>query len=206
MVVFPDIRMVLFKQAHLKGIKEGKVDLAFRTWKKPTVKEGSIINTSIGQVRVVFIKKVTKEDIAEADAKRAGFSNLDGLLSSLSRDGDTFRIKVTFHQEDPRIKLRNNDLLSDDDFNEIVNKLKRLDRYSKQGNWTLSVCKVIQLNPKLRAVDLAKITGREKEWLKTNIRKLKNLGLTISHEVGYSLSPRGKVFLERLEEKTIKSK
>jgi ribosomal protein S19E (S16A) len=29
------------------------------------------------------------------------------------------------------------------------------------------------------------------------VRKLKALGLTISHEVGYEISPRGRAFLDR---------
>ena len=40
---------------------------------------------------------------------------------------------------------------------------------------------------------------KEKDWLKPNEPKLKNLGLTISHEVGYSLSPRGEMLLNYLE-------
>ena len=43
------------------------------------------------------------------------------------------------------------------------------------------------------------MTGFEKEWLKLNIRKLKNLGLTISHNVGYRLSPLGEHFIEELK-------
>lgn len=35
---------------------------------------------------------------------------------------------------------------------------------------------------------------------KRNVRKLKSLGLTESLEVGYRLSPRGKLFLDRLED------
>lgn len=47
----------------------------------------------------------------------------------------------------------------------------------------------------MKSADLAVITKKEKEWLKLNVRKLKGLGLTISHEPGYSLSPRGEVYL-----------
>ena len=45
----------------------------------------------------------------------------------------------------------------------------------------------------LPAGDLAKKADAEKEWLKINVRKLKNLGLTISHQPGYELSPRLRV-------------
>lgn len=46
-------------------------------------------------------------------------------------------------------------------------------------------------HPNLYAIGIAKLTDFEKEWLKLNIRKLKNFGLTISNNVGYELSPLG---------------
>ena len=58
---------------------------------------------------------------------------------------------------------------------------------------------VIKEHPMMPAAQLAYETGFEKDWLKTNVRKLKNLGLTISHQPGYTLSPRGLVVLERLQ-------
>ena len=39
--------------------------------------------------------------------------------------------------------------------------------------------------------------GRERLAFKADVRKLKNLGLTLSHEVGYSLSPRGQAYLDQ---------
>lgn len=38
--------------------------------------------------------------------------------------------------------------------------------------------------------------GRERPALKTDIRKLKALGLTLGLEGGYELSPRGRAFLD----------
>ena len=34
--------------------------------------------------------------------------------------------------------------------------------------------------------------------MKVDIRKLKSLGLTISHDVGYELAPRGQAYLDSL--------
>ena len=47
----------------------------------------------------------------------------------------------------------------------------------------------------MRAGDLADELGRERLPFKTDVRKLKNLGLTISLDVGYRLSPRGEAYL-----------
>jgi Mn-dependent DtxR family transcriptional regulator len=53
-------------------------------------------------------------------------------------------------------------------------------------------------NPHVRAQDLADGLGMEKAVFKNDVRKLKELGLTISHSPGYELSPRGKAVLSRL--------
>lgn len=86
--------------------------------------------------------------------------------------------------------------MSEKDLASLKLKLDRLDSHSKQGSWTLKVLLLIKDNPKVRAADLAKKMNHEKNALKINIRKLKNLGLTISHDVGYTISPLGERLIE----------
>ena len=57
---------------------------------------------------------------------------------------------------------------------------------------------LIAERPFVRAPDLAAAMGRETLPFKEDLRKLKALGLTISHSPGYELSPRGRAQLERL--------
>lgn len=191
---------MLFKQIHLTGIRSGEISLAFRKWKRPSVKKGSLLKTAVGQIEIVDIAKVKSENITREDAASAGFQRLEDLVDILNAtgEGDIYKINVRYHSPDPRIELRRQTELSDEEFDHLSLRLKRLDKYSKQGDWTLNILKVILNNPKLRAADLAAKTGKEKEWLKLNVRKLKNLGLTISHNPGYTISPLGKVFLDRL--------
>jgi len=47
--------------------------------------------------------------------------------------------------------------------------------------------------------DLAASLGRETLPFKRDVRRLKELGLTHSLEVGYRLSPRGRAYLDRAE-------
>lgn len=192
---------MLFKQAFLDGIKTGKVNLAFRKWKKLAVKEGSQIKTGIGLVEVGKIVIVKENQIKDVDAKKAGFDNAKQLIKSLSsiEIGDIYKIQVRYYSPDPRIKLREQTKLTDNELLILKQKLNQLDRRSKQGYWTENILTAIEENPKLRAVELAKLTGKEKVWLKLNIRKLKNLGLTISYHPGYTLSELGKVYLRSLE-------
>lgn len=191
---------MLFKEVHLQGIRSGTVSLAFRNWEKATVNKGSLLKTSIGLVEVVNIKPIDQNKITRAHAVKAGYENKDLLLKSLRQNtaAKIYKIALRYYSEDPRIKLREQTELSGEKLEELKGKLSRLDQYSSEGSWTKKVLLAIKRYPHKRAVELAEITGYKKEWLKLNIRKLKNLGLTISHEVGYELSPLGKALLQKL--------
>ena len=56
----------------------------------------------------------------------------------------------------------------------------------------------IRDNPRVVSKELATLRGVELLPMKADIRKLKALGLTISHDVGYELSPRGAAYLDHL--------
>ncbi|WP_149240502.1 hypothetical protein [Dyadobacter sp. 32] len=188
---------MLFKQKDLEGIKAGNITLSFRNWKKLSVNVGSEIKTTVGVVKIGSIREVKLEDITDEEAKAAGFASaksLTGLLAS-QKEGKIYKIAVTYLQEDPRIELREQNVITEEEFNEIRKALENLDKFSKVGKWTIKTLQAIRENPKMKSADLAVITKKEKEWLKLNVRKLKGLGLTISHEPGYSLSPRGEVYL-----------
>lgn len=191
---------MLFKEIHLNGIKSGRITLAFRRWQKAAVKIGSLLHTSIGLVEIRTIEIVNEKDITNKEALDAGFTDKKQLLKSLSRNnrGTIFKIAVGYHSADPRIKLREQTELSEQQFVDLKKKLDRLDNYSKKGDWVEIILTTIKDNPNLHAAGIAKLTGFEKEWLKLNIRKLKNLGLTISHNLGYKLSPFGNQLLKKL--------
>jgi hypothetical protein len=194
---------MLFKKIHLNGIKKGVITLAFRKWQKPAVKAGTLMHTAIGLVAIKSITTVLESDITELDATNAGFDSKENLLQSFPKNsnGIIYRMEVCYHSEDPRIDLRERTSLTEQEFNDVLKKLQSLDKHSRKGDWTRKVLLTIKNNPNLHAIGIARLTGFEKEWLKLNIRKLKNLGLTISHSVGYELSPKGKVIIQKLEHK-----
>jgi hypothetical protein len=107
-------------------------------------------------------------------------------------------VRVRFAGTDPRIALRNTDDLSDADVAELTTRLDRLDRASTHGPWTRQMLRMIAEQPHVRAPDLAASVGRQTAPFKNDVRKLKALGLTISHSPGYELSPRGWALLDRL--------
>lgn len=194
---------MLLKNTLLEAIRDGQVDLVFRSWKRPTVKTGGTLKTVVGVLQIEEVKEVTSRQITTADALRAGYSSRAELLKELSqREGTYFRITVRYGGADPRLALRESDDLTPYELEQIAEKLARLDRASQQGAWTHTVLAAINRHPNLIATKLSNIVGFERDWLKTNIRKLKNLGLTISkrYQAGYEISPRGKKVLAFLDE------
>lgn len=190
---------MLFKLEQLNGIKTGKIAYAYWKWLKLSVNTGSIINTAVGQIKIGEINIVSEEDINDQDAVESGYTNKQDLLKSFFRKsiGSIYKIAVSYHSEDPRIELRNEIELTDSEFEDLKNKLARFDKFSNHGPWTKTVLLAIQNNPNLHAIGIAKLNGFEKDWLKINIRKIKNLGLTIIHLVGYELSTRGMEFVNK---------
>lgn len=185
------------KVAH--GVRDGSVTLAFRRWKRQDVKPGTTFRTVAGVVRVEAVEVVDAAAITDAEAVLAGHPDADRLRSRLAPDETlaTYRVVLSWVGEDPRIALREDDRLTDEDVAAIDARLERLDRASSHGPWTMATLALVARRPHVRAPDLAEEVGRERDPFKIDVRKLKNLGLTRSFDVGYDLSPRGAAYLAR---------
>lgn len=193
---------MLIKKDILNQIETGKISLVFRRWKRPTVKSGGTLRTAIGVLSIDDVSSISSDDITETEAHQAGFANRAELLDELNqRDGTVYRIKLRYQGQDPRELLREKSDLTDNELAAIKKKLHQLDQRRSSGAWTEAVLQEIRKNPGLKAADLARLLGLEKEWLKRNVRKLKELGLTESLSPGYRISPRGKTVLGFLDRK-----
>lgn len=194
---------MLIKRAVLDRVVAGEIDVIFRRWRKPTVKTGGQLRTSVGMLDIVAVERIAESRVAVMDAQRAGYDSRAALLRDLASraEGGIYRIEVRLGGEDPRIALRNSADLSDHDVADLVARLGRLDTASKTGPWTTQYLCLLDANPEVRAQDLADGVGVDKPTFKNNVRKLKGLGLTISHSPGYELSPRGRALLATLEER-----
>ena len=191
---------MLLKRSTLKGVAEGHITLAFRRWRRPAVKAGGTLLTSVGQLAIDSVEEVAREELSDTDAVAAGFADRDELLAVLDRKetGDIYRVALRLVGPDPRIVLREQ-LPDQDEMEEIAARLERWDRASPVGAWTVQALSIIEELPGVRAGDLATELDMEVPRFKTNVRKLKGLGLTESLEIGYRLSPRGHAVLESIE-------
>lgn len=183
---------MLIKKSVLQGIASGDIDLAFRCWKRPTVKQGGTLRTAIGVLAIESIEVTTRQKITDEDSRRAGYASRSELLEGLSgREGTVFRISLCLSGEDPRAALAQQQ--------PTLEELVALDRRLRRLKWAIDVLRLIQRWPRRRAPDLADEFGLPTDRFKPRVRRLKEFGLTKSLKVGYELSPRGRCVLEHLE-------
>jgi hypothetical protein len=188
---------VRIRPVELEWIRAGTVDLAFRRWDRPRVVVGTRMRTAVGLVEVTSVAPVDEAALTEDDARRAGAASLDALRRGLAArpDRPVFRVGLRWAGEDPRIGLRRRPP-TDDELAAIRARLDRLDAASAAGPWTRPTLAIIDRSPEVRAPDLAAALGRDTAAFKRDVRKLKELGLTESLDIGYRLSPRGEAVVD----------
>lgn len=149
-------------------------------------------------VHVEDVRLITGE-ISREDAFGAGYASVEALMRDLKgpQDAAIYRLSLRRSaQSDPRAVLAEASALGPGEVDELRGKLARLDR-AHGAAWTLATLRTIQAQPGRRAGDLAPELGwDELREFKLHVRKLKNLGLTLSLPVGYELSPRGVALLK----------
>jgi hypothetical protein len=181
------------------ALADGSVTVAFRRWRRPSVKAGGTLKFPRGVLAIDAVQEVDEHDITPGDARAAGAESRAALLDALARrPGTLYRVDFHFAGEDPRVALRERAVLATDELDAVVVRLARFDTRSTHGPWTLAVLEAIDAEPGRRAPELAEGFGRETAPFKTDVRKLKELGLTESLPVGYRISPRGATVLAEL--------
>ncbi|MGH3452066.1 MAG: hypothetical protein ACRDQW_15375 [Haloechinothrix sp.] len=161
---------------------------------------GGAHRTAVGVIAIDAVDIVRLRDITAAEARRAGWATRAELLEFLRKksEGKVYRIGLHYAGPDGRAALLEQTDLTPDELADIVHGLSEMDRRSKRAPWTREYLELIEARPAELALDLARSVGRERLPFKTDIRRLKELGLTESLRVGYRLSPRGKVVLDAL--------
>jgi hypothetical protein len=190
---------VLLNRDTAEGIANGDITLVLRRWDAPRAKAGGTQRTVAGTIRI--------DDIAEhpggyrvtaAQAHAAGYPDAKSAQKELDRRPakHTYVITVSYLAPDERPGLAADDRLSDVDADALAARLARWDA-AAEIPWTREYLEMIGANEAVRAPDLAARVGLDVPRFKRRVRQLKGLGLTISLDLGYRLSPRGEAFLRR---------
>ncbi|MFD9829319.1 ASCH domain-containing protein [Tsukamurella tyrosinosolvens] len=202
---------MLIPKAVAEGVRDGRITTQYRRWDTPRVKVGGTQLTAAGLLRFTRVTRVPDvERISDRAARAAGVKDAAALRKLLTpRDPDAprrersarggehvYRVHLEWAGEDPRLALRE-ELPDDAELAAIARRLARLDA-RETGPWTRDILAWIRDHPHIVSKELAAERGVELLPMKADIRKLKGMGLTISHEVGYELSPRGAAYLDWL--------
>ena len=188
---------MLFEQRFWPGIADGSITLTFRRWRTPRAAAGRRHRVAGGgMIEIDAVTVVSPDSITDADARAAGYPGVGALSDNLRGAEELPLYRVEFHHAgaDPRTALAAGEQMDAEQRAELDRRLARLDAASTHGPWTAAILDVIAAKPGVRAGDLAAALGRERDPFKADVRKLKNLGLTLSLEVGYRLSPRGAAY------------
>ena len=180
------------------GIGDGSITVTFRSWQRPQAKVGGRYRIGGMLIEADAVDQVRIDSITSDDAVRAGAADLASLLARLgSIEPDRLVWRVLFHHVgiDDRIERRQVADLEPDEIQAIVARLARLDRGAP---WTRRTLQLIATYPGVVSTTLARHTGQERPVFKLNVRKLKEMGLTESLDIGYRLSPRGEAVLRHL--------
>jgi hypothetical protein len=188
---------VLLNRATAEGIADGTITLVLRRWDVPRAKTGGTQRTPVGTIRVDAVtERPGGYRVTSAQAIAAGYPNARAAQAELDRRpaGHTYLIAVSFIAPDERPALAADDALTDADVAAITARLDRWDAVATP--WTRDYLTMIGDNEAVRAPDLAARVGLDVPRFKRRVRQLKGLGLTISLDVGYRLSPRGRAYLQ----------
>ena len=187
---------MLFRQADLAAIAAGEITVAFRRWKRPMARAGGTQQTPAGVLAFDAVERV--DDVTDADARRAGLRRRRrGAGAAARARRRPVPDPLPRRRAGPADRAaRRRRPLDRSERAAIAARLARLDRASRHGPWTEATLRAIADAPG-RARGRSRRSGSAASALKfkTDVRKLKALGLTESLEVGYRLSPRGRAYL-----------
>lgn len=193
---------MLFTADAWPGIADGSITLTFRTWQRAQAKAGGRYRVAGMLIEAVDVRQVPAGAITPEDAARSGASDLAALLTRLgSPTADTlvWRVEFRYVGADDRIERREQGDLTPEEVDDLRARLDRMDHRASGRPWTRGTLALIAKYPGVVSTALARRAGYERQDFKVNVRKLKELGLTESLDVGYRLSPRGEALLRALQ-------
>ena len=189
---------MLLNRDTAEGIANGSITLVLRRWDAPRAKAGGTQRTMAGTIRIVDVTEYPGgHRVTAAQARAAGYPDAATAQRDLDRRParHTYAIAVSYLAPDERPDLAADDRLSADEVDAIAARLDKWDAATEP--WTRPYLELIAANEAVRAPDLAERVGLDVPRFKRRVRQLKGLGLTISLDVGYRISPRGRAFLRK---------
>lgn len=191
--------MLTFRREDRSRVADGTITVTYRLWKTAKVRAGKRYRSAMGTLEIEDVTVLPAALIASRDIGLTGLLTVEAIRSlagehtrtAVGPDTLLHRVQFRFLSDVPLTPASPPALDSD----ALSQRLANMDRKSSRGSWTLSVLRLIDATPRVPARVLAADLGWERLDFKAHVRRLKRLGLTISHDVGYELSPLGRRYL-----------
>lgn len=191
--------MLMFRREDRERVTKGEITVSYRLWRTAKVKSGKSYRTPLGTIAIDGVQVIPAAMIARRDVRLTGCKNMAEIRELA---GEHTKTHVTDDTLLHRVEFR---FLGDVapaptatrtlDLEEIAMRLANMDKRSPRGAWTHAVMQSIADQPQVPARILSAQLDWERLDFKAHVRKLKALGLTISHEVGYEISETGRRYL-----------
>lgn len=195
--------MLLFKKEEFDDIKLGRISITFRDWDKLRVEAGKEYKSfGLGFVRVEEVEYVDFKKIPEEDLEAAGFYDHDEFKKTFRRrnpgfnfgSGRLIRIKFTYLGSEDRtaggVKPAERDMIK------IMERLVEIDVLSDVEVKSDDLLDFLDTEKAQNSVSIAKKFEISRSEVMKRMTALKNEGLINSRRDGYTISVRGKAYLD----------
>lgn len=160
-----------------RGVAAGHITQAYFRWPSPQARPGARVPTSTGIIEITALAEVDPEQLTDADAARAGFTTAAGLRALLSRHrGTTYRLELT-HLGHPGTPEAAPAALDETQRRDLQAQLARLDLGTPRGPWTRQLLELLRRHPGMAPAQLAAAQQRPVSRTKTDLWRLRELGL-----------------------------
>lgn len=192
--------MVAFRKEDRERVASGAITVSFRLWQRAQAKAGNRYATGFGTIEMEDVRVVPAGLVSAEDVPRTGCSSIEEVWAlagehtgaNVTAETLLYRLEFRFLGDVPISAAASTPRLP---ASGLVERLERMDLRADEP-WAFRTLELIEAAPRVPARLLAPELGREKLDFKANVRKLKALGLTISHDTGYELSALGREVLE----------
>lgn len=193
--------MVAFRKEDRARVASGEITVSFRLWQRAQARAGNRYATGFGTIEIDDVRVMPAGLVTAGDVPRTGCSSvaevwaLAGEHTGANVTAETllYRLEFRFLGDLPASTAASPRVLPAP---ELVKRLEKMDARSSRP-WAFRTLELIEAAPRVPARLLAAELGRETLDFKANVRKLKALGLTVSHETGYELTNLGQDVLEQ---------
>lgn len=196
--------MLIFRREDRARVANGEITVTFRLWRSAKVKAGKSYRTPIGTIAIDDVSVIPAGIISRRDVRLTGCVSIEAIRELA---GDHTKTRVAPDTLLHRVQFRFVGDVAPDavparilDIEDVAKRLAKMDRLSPRGPWTFAVLRSIERNTRVPARILAAELDWEKLDFKAHVRRLKALGLTISHDIGYEISDDGRTYLASLDD------